>query len=401
MPRPAKPIRLWKRKARRDAEGRVVAKATWIILDHGQHIPTGCSESDVEGANECLAAYIAEKHQPIRKTRAIDAIAIAEVLTIYVKDVGPKATLPKRFAARIERLSEYWGNKTLADINDAECMAYCRKRGNTGGARRDLEDLRAAIGHHAKAGYHREIVTVKLPPKGPPRTRWLTRKEAALLLWTAWTHRETQNGKPTRKRPLRHLARFILIGLYTGTRAGAIAAASPKEIEGRSFVDLENGIFYRLAIGKMPTKKTQTPVRLPTRLLAHMRRWHERGIAKEHFVEFAGEPVKIVKTGFARLQTLTGLRGVTPHTLRHTAATWLMHNRVSKWDAADFLGMSEAMIEKVYGHHDPEHQRDTAEAIGYRKRQPVSLVISLAEARKKREKPKEIGLFDAPEEARS
>ena len=29
------------------------------------------------------------------------------------------------------------------------------------------------------------------------------------------------------RRPLRHLARFILIGIYTGTRAGAIASASP------------------------------------------------------------------------------------------------------------------------------------------------------------------------------
>ena len=29
----------------------------------------------------------------------------------------------------------------------------------------------------------------------------------------------------TDKQPFRHLARFILIGLYTGTRAGAIASA--------------------------------------------------------------------------------------------------------------------------------------------------------------------------------
>jgi hypothetical protein len=54
----------------------------------------------------------------------------------------------------------------------------------------------------------------------------------------------------TDKRPLRHIARFILIGLYTGTRAGAIASASPYRDEGRSYVDLEHGIFYRLAQGQ-------------------------------------------------------------------------------------------------------------------------------------------------------
>jgi hypothetical protein len=39
----------------------------------------------------------------------------------------------------------------------------------------------------------------------------------------------------TERRPLRHVARFILIGLYTGTRAGAIATASPYAKQGRSF----------------------------------------------------------------------------------------------------------------------------------------------------------------------
>jgi hypothetical protein len=91
-----------------------------------------------------------------------------------------------------------------------------------------------------------------LPEKGAPRDRWLTRKEAADLLRVCWRARETQTvhrgplkGQKiqTDKRPLRHLARFILIGLYTGTRAGAIATASPHRREGRSFIDLEEGIF--------------------------------------------------------------------------------------------------------------------------------------------------------------
>jgi integrase len=122
-----------------------------------------------------------------------------------------------------------------------------------------------------------------------------------------WHHREAQvrhrgpnKGQklPTDKRPLRHLARFILIGLYTGTRAAAIASASPIAQEGRSFVDLDNGIFYRLARGKQATKKRQPPVPIPTRLLAHLRRWKAKGIAHEHFVEFNGKPVKSVKTAF-------------------------------------------------------------------------------------------------------
>jgi integrase len=157
------------------------------------------------------------------------------------------------------------------------------------------------------------------------------------LLWACWRHRETQTvhiGKLkgtkilTDKRPLRHVARFILIGLYTGTRAAAIANASPHRADGKSFVDLTNGIFYRLAQGRRATNKQQTPVPLPNRLLAHMRRWARLGISKSYFVEWAGKPVASVKTGFGSAVRIAGLNvtvgNVTPHTLRHTAATWLM-----------------------------------------------------------------------------
>jgi hypothetical protein len=67
-----------------------------------------------------------------------------------------------------------------------------------------------------------------------------------------------------------------LIGLYTGTRAGAIATASPYREPGRSYVDLDRGIFYRKAIGRRATKKRQTPAPIPPRLLVHMRRWTAR-----------------------------------------------------------------------------------------------------------------------------
>jgi integrase len=157
----------------------------------------------------------------------------------------------------------------------------------------------------------------------------LERKEAAALIWHCWRYREKQTihvgsgkGKPvfTTERPLRHIARFILIGIYTGTRAGAIATASPHQEEGRSFVDLDRGIFYRKAIGKRATKKRQTPAPVPPRLLVHMRRWSRLKLIASCFVEFNGKPIASVKKGFKSGVRLAGLSGkVTPHTLRHTA----------------------------------------------------------------------------------
>jgi integrase len=190
-------------------------------------------------------------------------------------------------------------------------------------------------------------------------------------------HFGKSKGDPvnTNRRPLRHTARFILIGIYTGTRAGAIASASPYAEPGRSYVDLERGIFYRKPIGKRATKKRQTPAPIPPRLLAHLRRWKERKLIATCFVEFNGKPVASVKKGFKSAVGLARLSGkVTPHTLRHTAATWLMQRGVPVWEAAGFLGMSPEVPQETYGHHHPDHLRGAAIAIGQKDR-----LVSVAE----------------------
>ncbi len=383
MPRRSKGPRLWLRPARRDASGKRTRQAVWVILDGDKHVATGCFANEVAAAQVKLAEYIAQKYQPSRRARDIEDIDIADVLSIYDNDCGPLQARRAQLDARLERLNDFWGNRKLADVTGETCRAYVRWRNSVGGARRDLEDLRAAINHHSKEGLHRGVVRVVLPPRGPARTRWLTRKEAAALLRICWRareiqiqHRGTLKGQKieTDRRPLRHLARFILIGLYTGTRAGAIATASPHKGQGRSFVDLERGIFYRLAEGQRETNKRQPPIPIPPRLLAHLCRWRDKGIARDYFVEWNGKPVKSVKTAFKTAARLAKLEGnITPHTLRHTAATWLMQAGVDNWEAAGFLGMTVQMIDRVYGHHHPNYLRNAARAIGYRPR------VSLAE----------------------
>jgi integrase len=399
MPRRSRGPRLWWRKERRGKDGKLIASGTWIILDDKQHHATGCFAGEDRAAQECLAKYIAEKYAPERRLRDIENIDVADVLSLYIDDCRERQANKRKFDERMTRLAKWWGGKMLSGVNGASCRAYTKFRGSNGGARRDLEDLRAAINHHAKEGYHRGIVGVVLPEKGLPRERWLTRSEAAQLLRTCWRYREIQTvhiGKlqgqqvQTDKRPLRHLARFILIGLYTGTRAAAIASAAPHRQEGKSFVDLDAGIFYRLAMGKRATSKRQPPVPLPGRLLAHMRRWARQGVARAHFVEWNGRPVASVKTGFAsavRIAKLDVTAGnVTPHTLRHTAATWLMQRAAPMWEAAGFLGMSEKTLRDTYGHHHPDHLRGAANAIGTHAApsKNVGLVVSLVDEKAKR-----------------
>jgi hypothetical protein len=40
-----------------------------------------------------------------------------------------------------------------------------------------------------------------------------------------------------------------------------------------------------------------------------------------------------------------------------------MQRGVPKWEAAGFLAMTEETLERVYGHHHPDYQRNAADAL--------------------------------------
>jgi integrase len=97
------------------------------------------------------------------------------------------------------------------------------------------------------------------------------------------------------------------------------------------------------------------------------------GIVAEYFVEYNGKPVLSVKKAFRKVVQLCELDlsegNITPHTLRHTAATWLMQARVSPWVAAGYLGMTLETLERTYGHHHPDFLAEAVEGISRKKKQ--------------------------------
>ena len=278
--------------------------------------------------------------------------------------LAPNQARPEKAAERCGRILEFFGERRLSEVTGANCRAYAEWRGSNGGARRDLQDLAAAIGHHAKEGLHRSVVRVALPPKGRARQRWLTRDEVARLLWTCWRNREVQDGRPTDKRPLRHLARLLLIGIYTGSRPGAILNASWRQGPGLSWVDTVNGVFHRHADGEAATTKRQPTVKLSPRLLAHLCRWKRLDAGKGYVVSYHGAKVASVKTALHTACKLAGVDAVTAYTLRHTAASWLVARGLPTRKVADFIGTGEQMILSHYGHFAPDYQDEAARAIG-------------------------------------
>ena len=368
MPRRSLGARLSLQAARIRRNGSI-ERAVWVIRDGRYKVSTGygpetCRDAGDWRLQQALGEYISKKRKAPRESgRHPDQIAVADVIAIYLEDVAKKAARPHEVGQRAKKLLAWWCGKTLADINGKACRDYAEHRSNKS-ARRELEDLRAAINHHRREGLCSEIVEVVLPPRSPPRERWLTRQEAARLVRAAYRYREVQKGVPTDRRSRRHVARFVLIGLYTGTRAGAICAAAMKPTPGHPWIDLDQGVFYRRAEGQRETKKRQPPIKLPGRLLAHLRRWQRLGLCRRFAIEWNGDPVKGIEKAFANAVADAGLDGnVTPHVMRHTTATWGMQNGADQGALADYLGMTVEMLRRVYGHHDPNHFADVHDAI--------------------------------------
>jgi hypothetical protein len=94
-----------------------------------------------------------------------------------------------------------------------------------------------------------------------------------------------------------------------------------------------------------------------------MRRWVRTGVIVSHFVEFNGAAVKSVKSGVRSAVGIAKLSKVAPHTLRYTAATWLMQRGADPWKAAVSLGMSVEVLLDTYGYHHREFLREAVAVI--------------------------------------
>jgi integrase len=91
-------------------------------------------------------------------------------------------------------------------------------------------------------------------------------------------------------------------------------------------------------------------------------------------VEWNGEPVQSVDKAFANVVADAGLgNDVTPHVLRHTAATWLMQAGTDMWEAAGYLGMTIEMLSQRYGHHHPNHLAGAKQAFTCHRKIKVSV----------------------------
>jgi integrase len=329
MPRRSSGPKLWFDKGRE----------SWTIIDGRARHRTGFGAADIKPAERALRDYIESKHKPAEGPNPL----LADVLAAYAEEHIAHVVSGKHILYDIGHLNRWWGTKKVSDITAHSTRSYIAHRSAGASARRELAFLNAAIGHwRANHAPLMAVPKIKLPPKPAPRQDFMTRKEAARFLWHA--------------RRVPHLARFFLIGWYTGSRRSVITGLK------WSMVNLETGIMQRKERGAVQTKKRSPPVKIGSRLAAHLRRWRRMDSqGTTHIINYRGRAINRPIRSWDRIRDAAGLpEYVTPHVLRHSRATHMLKQGVPIWEAANALGMSVAVLASTYGHHAPDWQKDAA-----------------------------------------
>jgi integrase len=216
---------------------------------------------------------------------------------------------------------------------------------------RELGTLRSALAWGVRKKWIAAAPYVERPDAPAPRDRWLTREEADQLLAAT--------------RAL-HVRLFVALALYTAARTGALLSLTWAQ------VDLKHNL---IALGRGRGKKRRATVPIIPELKTELETAAEAATS-DHVIEHGGVAVASIKTGFRNAVGRAGLKGVTPHVLRHTAATWMVQSGVPLPMVAAYLGNSVEMVERVYGHHSPEWLRRAADALG---RNHIAFPTPLAE----------------------
>lgn len=321
--------------------------------ESGRSKKRSADTDDREQAEAALVAFIAERHRHGRPAgpRHPDQYPIDEALNLYGEEREQTAAAPARIGYAIDALMTFWGGNMVGAISDATCRAYAKYRGvSDGSIRRELGVLRAAINLAHRQGRLINVPHVPLPARPQGKTRCLSGEEAMRLVKASRRCRSSA-GLDYASAARGYLPLFILLALYSGARKEAILSLRWPQVDMKRWTIDFNAPELRR------TNKRRAIVSVPRGLKVLLRLARARGTELGYVLHQDGERLLDVKKSFARACRDAGLKDVTPHTLRHTCATWMAQAGVSLWEIAGWLGQTHARTTELYAHHSPDHQQ--------------------------------------------
>jgi integrase len=303
-------------------------------------------------------AVLAEREKAIRlgKNPVLQRIQpkrFDETVTEFLeKHVKLRGLHERTFKKNSDRLLLHFKGRCLQEIGPPQIEDYLVARQNEGisqaTANRERSLLSAIFKFAIRRGYFAEenpCKRVQAYRESPGRLRYLTGDEATALICKA----------------AKHLKPILLCGLHTGGRHSELLSLTWAD------VDLAQGTIYFDRDKTKSGKQREIPITpaLDRVLREQHRKRLTGGDARDYVFTWGRKRIASIRTAFNKARKDAGLGAdVTPHTLRHTFASWYMMNGGDIFRLKKYLGHSDIHLTERYSHLSPNYMKAGAAFIG-------------------------------------
>lgn len=296
-------------------------------------------------AKEAEAEAVAVYRERTFRARGAEP-TIADLWSEYRADLGAKSTA-KTMKYTGKAVLRWFGAHPPSAVTVGMCRDYSAARTADGMSQgtiwTELGHLRSTLVWAQKRRMIAEAPYIWKPAKPETDKRILSRGEAAALIDGAHD-------------PHIRLALILLFG--TAARVGAILDLTWDRVNFDS-----NSINLRLS--DSATRKGRAVVPMNGMVRAALSTAHSARLT-DNVVEYAGKPVKSIRTGFTGAIQRSGIGHLTIHEIRHTAAVTMLSEGVPIEKVSQMLGHSNTSVTfKVYGRYLPGHMQDAADILDF------------------------------------
>lgn len=294
--------------------------------------------NDPSEAKRIAPSFYAELNRPKGTT-------VADLWEAYRTDKASKSIATTMLYTG-KSIKAHFGHRHGEDITKAECEAYTKSRREAGKSdgtiHTELGHLRTVLVWAVKKRMIKFAPDIERPTKPEPKDRHLTRAEARKLIAAA-----TQP----------HVKLAMHLMLATAARISAILQLTWDR------VDMERKLIYLRDPEDKSRRKGRATVPINKTLLRELQGVKD-GSLSGYVIEWGGQPVKSIKRSIATAAEAAGLKDVSPHVFRHTAAVWMAEGGVPMSEISQYLGHTNlSMTVKVYARYSPEHLRKASEML--------------------------------------
>lgn len=280
--------------------------------------------------------------------------SISDLWELWLKDREKDGLDNNIYTANWVALKPFFGNRTPDLLTRDDCREYAKLRFSKGRAagtvHTELIRLRACLNWAYRDNLIAKPIHVWAPSTSKPREVVLTVDEAKALL------KASERSDP-------HIKLFIHLLFLTGGRHKAILDLTWDRINfEEEYIDLDDKpvidpMHRRRKKGRAKIWMSEDARKLLE--LAHS------GALTNYVIEHGGKRLVSCREGFSNAVERSGIKkNVTPHTIRHTIATWLFNGETDTKFTARLLGHRNVRTtEQIYQHPAHEDTRSVVEQL--------------------------------------